>query len=49
MGDGPGVGKGRQIAGIIMENYLRGMWVQREQQFSVQARCRAVSDVLEIL
>jgi hypothetical protein len=24
MGDGPGVGKGRQIAGIIMENYLRG-------------------------
>lgn len=25
MGDGPGVGKGRQIAGIIMENYLRGI------------------------
>jgi len=24
MGDGPGVGKGRQIAGIVMENYLRG-------------------------
>jgi hypothetical protein len=23
MGDGPGVGKGRQIAGIVMENYLR--------------------------
>lgn len=31
MGDGPGVGKGRQIAGIVMENYLRGrrkaVWV----------------------
>uniref|UniRef100_A0A0C3TLL1 Strawberry notch AAA domain-containing protein n=1 Tax=Guillardia theta (strain CCMP2712) TaxID=905079 RepID=A0A0C3TLL1_GUITC len=24
MGDGPGVGKGRQIAGIILENFIRG-------------------------
>ena len=24
MGDGPGVGKGRQIAGIVTENFLRG-------------------------
>ena len=24
MGDGPGVGKGRQIAGIVLENFLRG-------------------------
>ena len=24
MGDGPGLGKGRQIAGIIFENFLRG-------------------------
>ena len=24
MGDGPGVGKGRQVAGIVFENFLRG-------------------------
>ena len=24
MADGPGVGKGRQIAGIVLENFLRG-------------------------
>ena len=42
MGDGPGVGKGRQIAGIIMENYLRGrkkaVWVSAGADLLQDAR-----------
>jgi len=48
MGDGPGVGKGRQIAGIILENALRGrrraVWVSTSADLFVDAQ-RDLADV----
>ncbi|KAJ1481743.1 P-loop containing NTP hydrolase pore-1-domain-containing protein, partial [Baffinella frigidus] len=42
MGDGPGVGKGRQIAGIILENAMRGrrkaVWVSTSADLWVDAQ-----------
>jgi len=42
MGDGPGVGKGRQIAGIVLENFLRGrkkcIWMSASIDLLLDAR-----------
>jgi hypothetical protein len=41
LGDGAGIGKGRQIAGLIYENYLRGrtkaMWVSASADLAVRS------------
>ena len=48
MGDGPGVGKGRQAAGIIMENYLHGrekaLWLSVSGDLVADAR-RDIEDI----
>ena len=48
MGDGPGIGKGRQAAGIILENYLRGrkraVWLSISADLVDDAR-RDISDI----
>eukprot|EP00960_Hanusia_phi_P031411 749277-Hanusia_phi.AAC.4 len=48
MGDGPGLGKGRQIAGIIFENFLRGrkksIWLSTSADLIDDAR-RDLSEI----
>ena len=48
LGDGPGVGKGRQAAGIIFENYLRGrkkaLWFSASPDLVADAR-RDLNDI----
>ncbi|CAI9554589.1 unnamed protein product, partial [Staurois parvus] len=48
VGDGAGVGKGRTVAGIILENYLRGR--KKALWFSVSndLRCDAERDLRDI-
>jgi hypothetical protein len=48
LGDGAGVGKGRQIAGIIYENFIRGrrraVWLSASADLAFDAR-RDFSDI----
>ena len=48
LGDGPGVGKGRQAAGIIFENFLRGrrkgLWLSASPDLVADAR-RDLNDI----
>ncbi len=48
IGDGPGVGKGRIIAGIILENYLRGRKKAIWLSSSADLKHGAVRDLCEI-
>ena len=48
IGDGPGVGKGRTIAGIILENYLHGRKKAIWLSSSTVLKCDAVRDLCDI-
>jgi hypothetical protein len=45
LGDGSGAGKGRQLAGILLDNWLKGRRRARREAFAPRSRSRILRSI----